>query len=62
MWYQLFKHTAQLVDEHNGRPGILCTLGTNDFVDTTKEEFDWSCGGPRSRISREELLWRGYLD
>lgn len=61
MRYELFKHTAQHVDEHNATPGALCTLGTNQFADRTDKEFSWSCGGPRSVISGQEIMRRGYL-
>ncbi|KAE8819327.1 hypothetical protein D1007_02828 [Hordeum vulgare] len=61
MRYELFKLTAQHVDENNVIPGTLCTLGTNQFADFTEEEFIWSCGGPRSIISGKEIMRRGYL-
>ncbi|KAI4994912.1 uncharacterized protein LOC123447141 [Hordeum vulgare subsp. vulgare] len=61
MRYELFKLTAQHVDQNNATPGTLCTLGTNQFADLTEEEFSWCCGGPRSIISGKEIMRRGYL-
>lgn len=62
MRYELFKRTAQETDEHNARPGVLYTLGTNKFADRTEEELSWTCGGQRSPISSKEGVRRGYLD
>ncbi|KAM0885328.1 hypothetical protein ACQ4PT_030412 [Festuca glaucescens] len=58
MRYELFKRTAQLVDEDNARPGRLSTTATNDFADMTHEEFSCYCGGP-PYIPDKELVRRG---
>ncbi|PNT75417.1 uncharacterized protein LOC100843827 isoform X2 [Brachypodium distachyon] len=43
MRYEIFKREAELVDEHNARPGQSTTWGTNDFSDRT-DEFRSGCG------------------
>lgn len=55
MRYEVFKHTAQFVNQHNTK-GSGCTVGTNNFADQTEDESRCYGGCHPAHMRKEKEL------